>query len=634
MIRKQLSVFVLFAFIHYIFAGCTSTREHKVLQEEFGENLWQETIKTVVLKDGKSYRFAKPGGKYKTDLRVITGKLRDGNTAAIDIDKEGVREIRISAPQVITMTEMAGKDIKELVLDDNLVSKSRDITWQYAKADNLLVGTRENGTTVKIEGERIKEIRIATGKTVTKEELLNNPQQPIYEVVEGANIYIFDQDRGFLKTGAPAIEGYTLSGAKINIPIENILYLKIERVDATATFFSILFGLVLVLGVLFVIALAAKQSCPFIYSFDGEKYIFDAEPLGGAVSRGLQKTDYSRLEHIKAVDNQYRFIVRNEVKETQYLDQMQLLVFDHQPDVTIMPTPDGHFYQIQKPVPCLRAIDKAGHNLIPFFKDNDGIIWQTPISQTTSTERHQLILEFPKPPNTNKANLIVNAGTALWGSNMIREMLQLRGDKVDDWYHGIDQHGPEFLELYHFIEREELYLLKIYLQENDQWVTQQYIPGGGPLVTEDRVIPLDLSNITGDKLMLALNPPPGFWQIDYIALDYEPMPVEPAIELPIKMALDQQENDISALLNQVDTIYHQMPLVGDWFKAAFEVPQISPGLQRSLFLKTNGYYEIHIDKTRPEKTALIRDIITTPGKIIDYSFERYAQWCQEQLSTR
>ena len=40
-----------------------------------------------------------------------------------------------------------------------------------------------------------------------------------------------------------------------------------------------------------VVVAATKESCPFVYSWNGEKYIFDAEPYGGAISRGLERDD-------------------------------------------------------------------------------------------------------------------------------------------------------------------------------------------------------------------------------------------------------------------------------------------------------------------------------------------------------
>ena len=77
------------------------------------------------------------------------------------------------------------------------------------------------------------------------------------------------------------------------------------------------------------IALATKQSCPFIYSWNGSEYVFDAEPYGGAVTRGLERDDYSELENLRAENGLYRLMVTNEVPETQYTNLMELQVVDH-----------------------------------------------------------------------------------------------------------------------------------------------------------------------------------------------------------------------------------------------------------------------------------------------------------------
>ena len=62
---------------------------------------------------------------------------------------------------------------------------------------------------------------------------------------------------------------------------------------------------------------ATKQSCPFVYSWDGTRYVFDAEPYGGAIARGLEKDDYSELGQLREADGRYKLRMTNEVDETQ-----------------------------------------------------------------------------------------------------------------------------------------------------------------------------------------------------------------------------------------------------------------------------------------------------------------------------
>jgi hypothetical protein len=71
----------------------------------------------------------------------------------------------------------------------------------------------------------------------------------------------------------------------------------------------------------------SKQgSCPFVYSWDGKQFIFDSEPYGGAITRGLERDDYSELEHLTPDKNLYRLMISNEMDETQYTNLMELIV--------------------------------------------------------------------------------------------------------------------------------------------------------------------------------------------------------------------------------------------------------------------------------------------------------------------
>ena len=77
------------------------------------------------------------------------------------------------------------------------------------------------------------------------------------------------------------------------------------------------------------IVAATKHSCPFVYSWDGTQYVFDAEPYGGAISRGLEKDDFTQLERLREQDGLYRLKLTNEVDETQFTNLTELWVVDH-----------------------------------------------------------------------------------------------------------------------------------------------------------------------------------------------------------------------------------------------------------------------------------------------------------------
>jgi len=209
---------------------------------------------------------------------------------------------------------------------------------------------------------------------------------------------------------------------------------------------------------------------------------------------------------------------------------------------------------------------------------------------------------------------------------MIRQMLTLRGDKVDDWYTAIDAGRPELQELMEFVTREELYVLMVNADVGGTYRPVGHIPGGGPLIYEDRVIPLDLSAVPGDTLRLQLRPPYGFWSVDYIAIEYGEDLVVDGRQVSIASAVDHNGSDITLSMTDADGMYHIMPEVGDWFKVTFDAPAASAGMERSIFLQTTGYYTLHLQKDMPEQTALIRHLLKTPGAIVQYAMDYLQEW--------
>jgi hypothetical protein len=209
---------------------------------------------------------------------------------------------------------------------------------------------------------------------------------------------------------------------------------------------------------------------------------------------------------------------------------------------------------------------------------------------------------------------------------MIREMLQLYGSSIDNYYEKIDEQGSEYKQMMDFIEKEELYKLKYYTKNGADWTYQGFINGGGPLISETRVYDLDLSEIIGDSVTIKINPPFGFWTVDYLAIEYEEYE-KPEVEiLNLETAINQDGAELKETIRYKDNSYYQMPIVGDYFEAIYTESKNNSNLKTSFYLKSSGYYEIHLNKSLPLELVTLSKLITNPGFIIKYSNERYREW--------
>jgi len=639
MFKKSISIILIFAFLNFSFLSCVKRTEIDIpIENIVAED--EEKIIEVIMPNGIVIQFKNLGANYWVLPERVAGISVSGQEKSIDVSQ--IIEIRTATPEVVSGSEFDPQKITEVITLQNSCIRidgqgthlmADKITYQSKTADGIRFNFRKDNT---------KEIRTGQAKTISISELKNKPGIQIKEIIyregESEKIITFDQDGGRFFEQRSGISGIDDNGKQMNIDINDILYVRVERGDSGATCIATVGCLALGVVGAFLIVLATKESCPFVYSYNGNQYVFDAEPLGGAISKGLKKVDFSKLEHLESVNNKYKLLFRNEVEEIQYLDEVKLLIIDYDPNFILSPDMLGNFYAQKDPIVSSSALDEKNIDLSPFVNQKDNIVWQThlPVDSTfkNNSLRHQLTFEFPKPTNAKYAKLIINAGTALWGSNMIREMIQLRGDGLDQWYEGINNHANEFNELYSFIDREELYSLQIYIENNRQWLKNEHnISGGGPLITEDKIIPLDVSNLSGDKLRIRLNPPIGFWTIDYIAVEYEFFKTPKITEIKPKLAINQDGEQVQQSLQSIDQNYCQMFEVGDWFTVEFDAPPLKEDLKRTVYLKTYGYYEIQVDKTQPEKTELIQYLLNTPDAIVEYSMDEYLKWRENLLTS-
>lgn len=379
-----------------------------------------------------------------------------------------------------------------------------------------------------------------------------------------------------------------------------------------------------VVVVVAIIILATKESCPFIYSWDGSQYVFDAEPYGGAITEGLERDDYALLEHVRPVDGAYRLRLTNEVNEAQYTDLLELWVADHPPGTRVVPDEFGRLHTVRAPHRLTSAADGEGRDLRAWLETADHLVWEPPaIPGEGGAVRQDIVLTFPKPRDARTAKLVATVATGMWGSHMIRSMLELRGSAVGEWYAAIDGSPAARDSLMVWNLREELYALRIEVEEPTGWHVRGILPGGGPLISEERVVPLDVSHVTGTTLRIRIRPPRGFWALDAFAVSYEPDEPVGLTRVAASAATDHQGRDVSGRLRAADGTRYAMPVTGDWAELLFPAPPASPGLARSVFAHTRGYYRLNLPATGEPRSAVLQQLVNTPDAAARLAAEEY-----------
>jgi hypothetical protein len=391
-------------------------------------------------------------------------------------------------------------------------------------------------------------------------------------------------------------------------------------------------GLVAAVAVGTVVVIAAvvaatKQSCPFVYSWDGNQFVFDAEPYGGAITRGLEKDDYTQLEHLRVDHGFYWLKITNEVDETQLTNLMELWVVDHPAGSLVVADTQGKLHTLEAPQSMLSARDQEGHDLLPWLRATDRVIWEQPaVADPRGNLQNEIVMTFPKPEGATQVKLLANAATGLWGSYMIKKMVELRGRDVGAWYRIIDESPAARDQLFAWELKEQLYALKIYIEEPTGWEVRGFLPGTGPFISKDRVVPLDVSRVRGNQLRISIRPPAGFWALNSFAVDYSlEQPVSVKTVAPLA-ARDSHDKDVLPELLTSDDRYYEMPNIGDSADISFPAPARRAGMDRTVILHSRGYYRLHLAEGGEPDLAALDAITNVPGAAARFAANRFAEW--------
>jgi len=423
----------------------------------------------------------------------------------------------------------------------------------------------------------------------------------------------------------------TVNKAPYELPLDQVQRYWVERRDFSTGRTVALISVVGVVAIATAVGISNANrpkvvntgGCPFVYSWDGHQFVFDAELFGGAVARGLQREDYSELPHLQAYNGAYRVLINDELAETDYTDRLELLAVDHRAGTSVGIDDSGKLYSLHALQVPLSAHDERGADLLPWLASNDRRIWEAlPATDPGGQLRHEIHLAFSKPADARTAKFLVHAGTGEWGLRMLNTLFGLYGQDLASKLASLDGNPIDAQALKIWSATEDLYALKVWVEEPTGWQVRGMIPGGG---MGARVVELDVSQVKGDQVHIRLQPPAGFWAINSAAIDFSLEQTLTVNRIAPQSARTSAGKDVSPELQATDGSYYTA-IKGDSVSVGFDAPQERPGMSRTVFLHSNGYYRPDVRSEGPADNVTLSRIFTTRDGLARLAAERYAAW--------
>ena len=391
-----------------------------------------------------------------------------------------------------------------------------------------------------------------------------------------------------------------LAPGVVQLPASAFKEIHVLKKDVGSTVYLVVLTTVGVFVIFTIILALTKSSCPYVYAFDGNQFIFQGEIYSGAVLHNLERADYLPMPLLQAKKGAYRLRIANELKEQQFVNFAELQAIRHPEGTQALFDVNGAPQLIAAPQLPRSATSALGNNAGELTAQKEGLAF---LFDEEQAGRNSLTLQFENRPGAAQAKLILSAKNSMWFDHLFGRFAAKFGAAYPAWVQ-IQENMSRAQRIQ--TQNDQDFPLSVYLKTaSGDWQLAGRFPLAGPLGWRDMVLPLDPALLQGETVDIRLETGYRFWEVDYAAIDFSENNGMEIVTLPVKSAKDQDGNSqLKALANDDDQYLEQLR-TGDYTEMCFRALQPPKGQAQTLFLHTKGYY-VHVRdfKGEPQMDAL------------------------------
>lgn len=360
-------------------------------------------------------------------------------------------------------------------------------------------------------------------------------------------------------------------------------------------------------------------SCPTVYSFNDDDAALEAELFSYSITPSFQSRDIDRLD-IRSIDNGILELeVRNEMLETHYIDQLEVLEIVHRENQRVYPDQKGRPLVVGELAAPRSATDQTGRDILKGVREKDELAWSASDARLASVTADDYVdnldFEFDVPPNTANLALVLRARNSLLNTVLLYDvMLKEQSFGALDWMSHDLGHLGNKMQLGLWYRKHMGMTISVWDETRYRKVAR--LGDQGPIAWNEHAVLLPTKG--AETLKVRLSFVADNWRLDRVAAAVEATLAE-ARSVPISTAesADGQRNDIPAFLWKADKEY-LISKPQDRVNLQFNVGSVPDDRSRTFFLASEGYYmewmradwltEEHRKTFEPGTDALIRAI--------------------------
>lgn len=360
-------------------------------------------------------------------------------------------------------------------------------------------------------------------------------------------------------------------------------------------------------------------SCPTVYSIDGTDVALEAELFSYSITPSFQSRDIDRLDLPSITDGVFELEVRNEMLETHYIDQVQVLEVVHRKDQRAYPDQKGKPLVVGKLLAPSSASDQTGRDILQDVRAVDKHSWSASDDRlaavTADDFLDKLDFEFEVPPGEDEVALIVRARNSLLNTVLLYDvMLKEQSFGALDWMgHDLDHLGNR-MEMGLWYRKHMGMTISVW--DKDRYRRVARLGDQGPIAWNEHAVLLPAKGAATLKVRISFVA--DNWRFDRVAVAMDASRAKTrTVPVASAQSAEGQRDDIPAFLQKADEEY-LIAKPQDRVNLQFDAGEVANDKTRTFFLASEGYYmewmradwlaEEHRTDFKPGTDALVRAI--------------------------
>ena len=373
-------------------------------------------------------------------------------------------------------------------------------------------------------------------------------------------------------------------------------------------------------------------SCPFVYSWDGNKYVLESEAYGTALGKALEMRTVSVMRSLRSDGGEVRVLLTNERPETHYYNAVSMASVETDQSALVVADPAGGLWPVIRLQPPLRAIDGDARDVRAEIEKQDDFYWESPLSDISPTSSFQdaIEIDFPQAGSGKVGTLVVRAISTRMFDVVLHKVDEIVGNDYLTFVRAIEEDPELVQELKDWTNQSRL---MVEIWDGKAWRLIDSMPLESTAVPFVRGV--RLPGLDGEVMKVRLRSLAGFWRIDAVGIDWTPVEQLHPVEVRLLSATGPHDRDIREELGSPDAKY-VIVTPGQRIDCRFGAVPPTPGRKTTYAIGVQGYMYEWLSGVPPEgarvitasmsgdmKITYIKTLFRMPGILLP---PIYAEW--------